>query len=119
MSLIYNIGILAGIQADDVLRVEGEAQGATGTLKNAWLLTEGGRIADFGTGTPPKGFPDAIDARGCMVIPGFCDSHTHIVYAGSREGEFLDKINGLSYEEIAARGGGILNSSDLLHITSE
>ena len=119
MSLIYNIGILAGIQADDVLRVEGEAQGATGTLKNAWLLTEGGRIADFGTGTPPKGFPDAIDARGGMVIPGFCDSHTHIVYAGSREGEFLDKINGLSYEEIAARGGGILNSSDLLHITSE
>jgi len=54
-----------------------------------------------------------------MVMPGFCDSHTHVVYAGSRDGEFLDKINGLSYEEIAARGGGILNSSDLLHNTSE
>ena len=54
-----------------------------------------------------------------MVMPAFCDSHTHIVYAGSREGEFLDKINGLSYEEIAARGGGILNSADLLHRTSE
>ena len=54
-----------------------------------------------------------------MVMPAFCDSHTHIVYAGSREGEFLDKIKGLSYEEIAARGGGILNSSDLLHRTSE
>jgi imidazolonepropionase len=54
-----------------------------------------------------------------MVLPAFCDSHTHIVYAGSRDGEFLDKINGLSYEEIAARGGGILNSSDLLHETSE
>ena len=54
-----------------------------------------------------------------MVMPTFCDSHTHIVYAGSRDGEFLDKINGLSYEEIAARGGGILNSADLLHETSE
>ena len=60
-----------------------------------------------------------IDAEGGMVMPAFCDSHTHIVYAGSREGEFLDKINGLSYEEIAARGGGILNSADLLHETSE
>ena len=60
-----------------------------------------------------------IDAEGGMVMPAFCDSHTHIVYAGSREGEFLDKINGLSYEEIAARGGGILNSADLLHRTSE
>ena len=60
-----------------------------------------------------------IDAEGGMVMPAFCDSHTHIVYAGSREGEFLDKINGLSYEQIAARGGGILNSADLLHRTSE
>ena len=62
---------------------------------------------------------DVIDAAGGLVLPAFCDSHTHIVYAGSREGEFLDKINGLSYEEIASRGGGILNSSDLLHETSE
>ena len=60
-----------------------------------------------------------IDAEGGLLMPAFCDSHTHIVYAGSREGEFLDKINGLSYEQIAARGGGILNSSDLLHRTSE
>lgn len=60
-----------------------------------------------------------IDAEGGMVMPAFCDSHTHVVYAGSREGEFLDKINGLSYEQIAARGGGILNSADLLHRTSE
>ena len=60
-----------------------------------------------------------IDAEGGLVLPAFCDSHTHIVYAGSREGEFRDKISGLSYEEIAARGGGILNSADLLHETSE
>ncbi len=72
-----------------------------------------------GAHTAPAG-PDAvIDAQGGMMMPGFCDSHTHIVYAGSRDGEFLDKIKGLSYEEIAARGGGILNSADLLNATSE
>ena len=60
-----------------------------------------------------------IDAKGGFVMPCFCDSHTHIVYAGCRDGEFRDKIAGLSYEEIAARGGGILNSADLLHNTSE
>ena len=115
MSLIYNIGLLAGIQPEGVLRVEGEAQGRTGLLENAWLRYEDGRIVDFGTGSV-KG---DLDAEGGMVMPGFCDSHTHVVYAGSRDGEFLDKINGLSYEEIAARGGGILNSADLLHRTSE
>ena len=62
---------------------------------------------------------EVIDAKGCFVMPCFCDSHTHIVYAGCRDGEFRDKIAGLSYEEIAARGGGILNSADLLHETSE
>ena len=115
MSLIYNIGLLAGIQPEGVLRVEGEAQGQTGVLENAWLAIEDGRMVDFGTGSV-KG---DLDAEGGMVMPGFCDSHTHVVYAGSRDGEFLDKINGLSYEEIAARGGGILNSADLLHRTSE
>ena len=75
------------------------------------------RPADGTTLTPS---PEAVlDAEGGMVMPAFCDSHTHIVYAGSRAGEFLDKINGLSYEEIAARGGGILNSSDLIGQTSE
>ena len=63
--------------------------------------------------------PEYIDAKGGFVMPCFCDSHTHIVYAGCRDGEFRDKIAGLSYEEIAARGGGILNSADLLHATSE
>lgn len=115
MKIIYNIGLLAGIQPEGVLRLEGAAQGRTGMLENAWLAIEDGRILDFGTG-PRKG---DIDAAGGMVMPGFCDSHTHIVWAGSRDGEFLDKINGLSYEEIAARGGGILNSADLLNKTSE
>jgi len=115
MSIIYNIGVLAGIQPEGVLRVEGAAQGKTGILEHAWLRIEDGRIADFGTGDV-KG---DIDAQGGMVMPGFCDSHTHVVYAGSRDGEFLDKIEGLSYEEIAARGGGILNSADLLNKTSE
>ena len=128
MKLIYNIGLLVGIQPEGVLRVEGEAQGKTGVLENAWLRIEDGRIVDFGKMADQVGHDDfvipgsdreSLDAQGGMVMPGFCDSHTHVVYAGSRDGEFLDKINGLSYEEIAARGGGILNSADLLHNTSE
>jgi len=121
MSLIYNIGLLAGIQPEGVLRVEGELQGRTGLLENAWLRYEDGRIVDFGpmSSVILSGSEESLDAEGGMVMPGFCDSHTHVVYAGSRDGEFLDKINGLSYEEIAARGGGILNSADLLHRTSE
>ena len=121
--IVYNIGILAGIQPEGCLRVEGDAQGRTGVLENAWLKIEDGHIAAFGPMSSCPVMPDhdreSIDACGGMLIPGFCDSHTHIVYAGSRDGEFLDKINGLSYEEIAARGGGILNSSDLLNSTSE
>ena len=125
MSLIYNIGILAGIVPEGVLRKEGAAQGETGILADAWLRIQDGRIAEFGTmsACPPLTCQcdddGNINAGGGMVMPGFCDSHTHIVYAGSRDSEFLDKINGLSYEEIAARGGGILNSSDLLNGTSE
>ena len=130
-TLIKNIGHLVGIVPEGVLWKEGKAMNETGVLENAWLLIEDGVIADFGSQpseAPSLSFrpseargevSDVIDAAGGMVMPGFCDSHTHIVYAGSREGEFLDKINGLSYEEIAARGGGILNSSDLLHRTSE
>ena len=123
MKLIYNIGLLVGIQPEGVLRLEGPAQGQTGTLENAWLAIKNGRIKAFGPMssldvTPGPG-QESLDARGGMLMPGFCDSHTHVVYAGSRDGEFLDKLGGLSYEEIAARGGGILNSSDLLHATSE
>ena len=121
MSLIYNIGRLVGIQPEGVLRVQGDAQGQTGVLENAWLRIEDGRIAGFGPmATCPLSEAMApTDAQGGMLMPGFCDSHTHVVYAGSRDGEFLDKINGLSYEEIAARGGGILNSADYLQQISE
>ena len=116
--IIKNISQLVGIVPEGVLRKEGLEQGETGVLENAWLEIEDGRITDFGTMDKcPEG--ESIDAAGGMLMPGFCDSHTHIVWAGSREGEFLDKINGLSYEEIARRGGGILNSADLLHQRSE
>jgi len=143
--IIKNIGELVGIVPAGVLRKQGAEMAQTGVLRDAWLAIEGGRIAGFGKmedvipGHDPSVIPDhdssvipghdssvipghdpeSLDAEGGMVMPAFCDSHTHIVYAGSRDGEFLDKINGLSYEEIAARGGGILNSSDLLHETTE
>ena len=80
-----------------------------------------GTIAAMGlmASLPQPGDSEVVDARGGWLLPSFCDSHTHIVYAGSRHGEFRDKIDGLSYEQIAARGGGILNSADLLHDTPE
>ena len=119
--LVKNIGTLVGIDESGRLRVEGRAMADIATLENAWLLTDGERIKDYGTmGTLPSAEGcDVLDAEGGWLFPSFCDSHTHIVYAGSREQEFLDKINGLSYEEIAKRGGGILNSADRLHETSE
>lgn len=118
--LIVNIGELVGIVPEGVLRKQGAEMSETGILKDAWIRIEDGLIMDFGPMSEcPETGSDVLDADGGMVMPAFCDSHTHVVYAGSREGEFLDKINGLSYEEIAARGGGILNSSDLLHRTSE
>ena len=121
--IITNIGELVGIVPEGVLRKQGAEIAETGVLKDAWLAIEDGRIKAFGQmadlSVIPADEPESIDAQGGMVMPAFCDSHTHIVYAGSRDGEFLDKINGLSYEEIAARGGGILNSADLLHETSE
>ena len=116
---IKNIREIVGITPEGVLRKQGAEMDHTGTLSNAYLLMEDDRIVDFG---PMNEMPEAdayIDAEGGLLMPSFCDSHTHIVYAGTRDGEFLDKIRGLSYEEIAARGGGILNSSDLLHNTSE
>ena len=120
MKLITNIGELVGIVPEGVLRKRGAEMAETGVIKDAWLAIEDGRIKAFGQMADQVGHDDpSIDAQGGMVMPAFCDSHTHIVYAGSRDGEFLDKINGLSYEEIAARGGGILNSADLLHETSE
>lgn len=94
-----------------------------GTLDGAWLLVEDGRFSAFGRmqDMPSCGIAadETVDAQGGTVLPSWCDPHTHIVYAGSREGEFVDKIMGLSYAEIARRGGGILNSADLLHSLSE
>ncbi len=116
--IIRNIAELAGLVPAGVLRKCGAEMSTVDSLRKAWLVVSDGRIAAFGDGTEPAA-DAAIDADGGMVLPAFCDSHSHIVYAGTREGEFLDKINGLSYEEIAARGGGILNSADLLHNTSE
>lgn len=117
-TLIKNIGMLVGILPTGVLRKEGKEMNELSTLEGAWLLLDNERIARFGTGDMPEA-DRVVDAQGRWVFPSFCDAHTHIVYAGSREQEFLDKINGLSYEEIAKRGGGILNSADRLHDTSE
>lgn len=123
-TLIRNIGKLVGIVPEGTLRKEGPEMGKVGSLDNAWLLIDGKKIDSFGQegdsryGTAPEA-ARIIDAAGGYVMPSFCDSHSHIVYAGSRYGEFRDKIDGLTYEQIAARGGGILNSADLLHKTSE
>ncbi len=88
-------------------------------LENAWMVIEGDKICDTGHMDQPFHSPvnDVIDAEGRYIFPAWCDSHTHVVYAGSREQEFVDRINGLSYEEIARRGGGILNSALLLQKT--
>ena len=119
--LVKNIGCIVGIDESGRTRAAGEEMSNIGMLENAWLLTDGERIGSYGTmdTLPHEEGHEVIDAKGGWLFPSFCDSHTHIVYAGSREQEFLDKINGLSYEEIAKRGGGILNSADRLHDTSE
>ena len=121
--LVSNIKTLAGITGEGVLRLQGAEMKRLGTINDAWLLVEDGKISAFESMSdmPSGGFVvDAeVDAQGGTVLPSWCDPHTHIVYAGSREGEFVDKIMGLSYAEIAKRGGGILNSADLLHTLSE
>ena len=122
MLLVKNIAKIVGVDESGRLRVKGRDMNVLGEIDNAWLLADGDRIAAYGTmDKMPEITPDTevVDAEGGMLFPSFCDSHTHLVYAGSREQEFLDKINGLSYEEIAKRGGGILNSADRLHETSE
>ena len=121
-TLIYNIATLGGIDRKGRLRLQGSEMAHFETLDNAYLLIKDGRIADFGSmESLPQLAADVkrVDAEGGTVMPSFCDSHTHIVNAGSRENEFVDKINGLSYAEIAKRGGGILNSADKLHEMSE
>lgn len=125
-TVIINIKEL--VQVDDKARllVKGKDMAKLGTIKDAYLIINGEIIEDYGkmADLPAKLISknsdnQIIDATGKIVFPSFCDSHTHLVYAGSREIEYSDKIRGLSYEEIAKRGGGILNSAKLLHQTSE
>ncbi|MBO5539547.1 MAG: imidazolonepropionase [Muribaculaceae bacterium] len=120
--LVKNIATLAGVDRQGLLRRQGRQMSELNVINDAYLLVEDGVIADFGSETDlvmPEGEVTVIDAERGTVLPCWCDSHTHIVYAGSREQEFVDKINGLSYAEIARRGGGILNSADRLHDMSE
>ncbi|MBR5727068.1 MAG: imidazolonepropionase [Muribaculaceae bacterium] len=120
--LVKNIATLAGIDYEPIARRQGAQMRELNCIDHAYLLVEDGVIADFGAEADMpaiNGDMTVVDAKGGTVLPSWCDSHTHIVYAGSREQEFVDKINGLSYAEIARRGGGILNSADRLHALTE
>lgn len=119
--LITNIKELLQIRENGITKVSGSEMAELPLLQNAWLLLNGNLIEDFGTMDSCPVLPDAqiIDASGKTILPAWCDSHTHIVYAGNRVQEFVDRINGLSYEEIANRGGGILNSAKKLNETDE
>ena len=120
-TLIINIKELLQIRDESILKVSGVEMAGLPRIENAFLLFEGELIKDFGAmESCPSITPDIlIDAAGKTVLPAWCDSHTHIVYAGNREQEFVDRINGMTYEQIALRGGGILNSAKTLHETSE
>ncbi len=122
--LIKNIKTLVQVREPNVLKVSGEEMKHLPCIDNAWLAIDNGIIADFGTMDDFPGIEDwkgleIVDAEGKIVFPCYADSHTHIVYAGNRETEFVDRINGLSYEAIFERGGGILNSAKKLSETSE
>lgn len=122
--LIKNIKDLIQVEEKPRILVAGNEMPKLPTIKNAWVAIENDLISDFGE---MKDFPgindwsnlEVIDATGKMVFPSWCDSHTHLIFAGSREAEFVDRIKGLTYEEIAARGGGILNSAKRLQAASE
>ncbi|MBQ6062445.1 MAG: imidazolonepropionase [Prevotella sp.] len=119
-TLIHSIGTLAGIRGQEIQYLQGKEMASLPSLNDAWLLIEDDHIHSWGGKREEKPLADTyIDAHGGTVLPTFCDSHTHLVYAGSREQEFVDKIHGLDYAEIARRGGGILNSADRLHDMSE
>ncbi len=122
--LLKNISRLLGTYDHSPQLLKGNEMSVLPSINNAWLAAEDGKIADFGSMDDFPGITDwsgleVIDCSGKMVMPCFADSHTHIVYAGNREQEFVDRINGLSYEEIALRGGGILNSAQKLRNSSE
>ncbi len=120
--LFRNIGQLINVRTDDTL-LRGATLAELPIIENAWLLVEDGFISDFGPMNSMPGSVDTIhdrhDLTGRLVLPCWCDSHTHLVFAASREGEFVDKIKGMSYADIAAKGGGILNSAAKLNDTSE
>jgi len=125
--LIKNIRYLVQTEDAPKLKVCGKDMSELGTITDAFLYIKDGLISNFGK-MSDRGYTDLmadssnmeiIDASGRLVFPSFCDSHTHLVYSGSREIEYIDKIRGLSYAEIARRGGGILNSAKKLHVTSE
>jgi imidazolonepropionase len=122
--LIKNIKSLVQVREAHVLKVSGRDMKNLPCIDNAWMAVDNGVIADFGAMYDFPGIADwkdleVIDAEGKLILPCYADSHTHIVYAGNRELEFVDRINGLSYEEIFARGGGILNSAKRLHDATE
>ncbi|MFK7833460.1 MAG: imidazolonepropionase [Winogradskyella sp.] len=119
--LITNIKQLLQVHETNITIVKGRAMKTLPTLENAYLYIENDTIIEYGNMADCEGF-DAetiINAEGKIVLPSWCDSHTHVVYAGDRTSEFVDRINGLSYAEIANKGGGILNSAKVLQNTSE
>ena len=120
-TLIVNIQELIQIREKGILKVCGNEMAVLPTIKNAYLLIEDDLIADFGpmSHCPTINTDKLIDATGKVFLPAWCDSHTHLVYAGNRIQEFVDRINGLTYGEISQRGGGILNSAEKLNATSE
>jgi len=122
--LIKNIKQLVQVEGEPKLKVSGAEMKKLNSIHNAWLAIENDKIAGFGKMDDWEGISDwtnltIIDASDKIVMPSYCDSHTHIVYAGSREGEFVDRINGLTYEQIFERGGGILNSAKKLANATE
>ncbi|TYA59114.1 imidazolonepropionase [Formosa maritima] len=119
--LIKNIKELLQVRETHIPIVKGKEMNILPTIKNAYLLIDHDTIVEYGSMEDIQGLDadEIIDATGKIVLPTWCDSHTHIVYAGNREQEFVDRINGLSYEDIANRGGGILNSAEKLQNTSE
>lgn len=120
-TLIKNIKELVQVEETPRARVCGKEMAELHTIKNAYLIVEDDKIAQFGEmkDLTEQRFDKEVDATGRMVFPSFCDSHTHLVYAGSREIEYCDKIRGLSYDEIAKRGGGILNSAKRVQEATE
>ena len=119
-TLLINIKELIQVRENNILKVAGKNMQELPTIKNAFLLIKDDLILEYGDmDNAPTEADKTIDCSGKMILPTWCDSHTHIVYAGNREQEFVDRINGLSYEEIANKGGGILNSAKKLQETSE